>query len=107
MENISTLSGDTIKLNEVYCSDCISFMENLPDNCIDLTVTSPPYDNLRDYNGYSFDCNADVVRVLNLNDTSKAAVLNKSGEVLETSMDDIEISIVLAYWNKNKQFAED
>ena len=48
-------------------------------------------------NGYSFDCNADVVRVLNLNDTSKAAVLNKSGEVLETSMDDIEI----------KQFAED
>jgi hypothetical protein len=58
-------------------------------------------------NGYSFDCNADVVRVLNLNYTSKAAVLNKSGEVLETSMDDIEISIVLAYWNKNKQFAED
>ena len=58
-------------------------------------------------NGYSFDCNADVVRVLNLNDTSKAAVLNKSGEVLETSMDDIEISIVLAYWDKNKQFAED
>ena len=58
-------------------------------------------------NGYSFDCNADVVRVLNLNDTSKAAVLNKSGEVLETSMDDIEISIVLAYWNKNNQFAED
>ena len=58
-------------------------------------------------NGYSFDCNANVVRVLNLNDTSKAAVLNKSGEVLETSMDDIEISIVLAYWNKNKQFAED
>ena len=58
-------------------------------------------------NGYSFDCNADVVRVLNLNDTSKAAVLNKSGEVFETSMDDIEISIVLAYWNKNKQFAED
>jgi site-specific DNA-methyltransferase (adenine-specific) len=26
----------------------------LPDNSIDLTVTSPPYDNLRDYNGYTF-----------------------------------------------------
>ena len=24
----------------------------LPDECIDLTVTSPPYDNLRTYNGY-------------------------------------------------------
>lgn len=47
------------------------------------------------------------VRVLNLNDTTKAAVLNKNGDVWETSMDDIEISIVRAYWDKNKQFAED
>lgn len=30
-------------------------MKRMPDNFIDLTVTSPPYDNLRDYNGYSFD----------------------------------------------------
>ena len=29
--------------------DCIKFMKKLPDNCIDLTVTSPPYDDLRDY----------------------------------------------------------
>ena len=26
----------------------------MPDNFVDLTVTSPPYDNLRDYKGYSF-----------------------------------------------------
>lgn len=58
-------------------------------------------------NGYSFDCKANSIRVLNLNNPSKAAVLSRSGEVLETSMDDIELSIVLAYWNKNKQFAED
>ncbi len=58
-------------------------------------------------NGYSFSCEEGKVRVLNLNDTTKAAVLNKLGEVLETSMDDIEISIVRVYWDKNKQFAED
>ena len=58
-------------------------------------------------NGYSFDCKGENIRVLNLNDTSKAAVFSRTNEVLETSMDDIEISIVLAYWNKNKQFAED
>lgn len=29
-------------------------MAKMPDNFIDLTVTSPPYDNLRTYNGYSF-----------------------------------------------------
>jgi site-specific DNA-methyltransferase (adenine-specific) len=30
-------------------------MVDLPNECIDLTVTSPPYDNLRKYNGYSWD----------------------------------------------------
>ncbi len=30
-------------------------MQGFPDNCIDLTVTSPPYDNLRTYNGFVFD----------------------------------------------------
>jgi DNA modification methylase len=30
-------------------------MKSWPDECIDLTVTSPPYDNLRDYKGYTFD----------------------------------------------------
>jgi site-specific DNA-methyltransferase (adenine-specific) len=28
---------------------------NIPDNFVDLTVTSPPYDNLRIYNGFIFD----------------------------------------------------
>jgi site-specific DNA-methyltransferase (adenine-specific) len=30
-------------------------MKRMPDGHIDLTLTSPPYDNLRTYNGYSFD----------------------------------------------------
>lgn len=43
-------------LDKIYCSECIEFMEkNLESDSIDLTVTSPPYDNLRNYNGYSFD----------------------------------------------------
>ena len=35
--------------------DCVEEMKKLPDSHIDLTVTSPPYDNLRDYDGYSFN----------------------------------------------------
>lgn len=35
--------------------DCLEVMKQMNDNYIDLTVTSPPYDNLRDYNNYSFD----------------------------------------------------
>lgn len=37
------------------CCDNVQFMRSLCDNCIDLTVTSPPYDNLRKYNGFSWD----------------------------------------------------
>jgi len=35
--------------------DNVLGMSKLDDNSIDLTVTSPPYDDLRNYNGYSFD----------------------------------------------------
>ena len=57
-------------------------------------------------NGYAFTQNGENLSVLNLNQPDCAALMSRSGEVLETSMDDIEISIVLAYWDKNKQFAE-
>ena len=33
--------------------------------------------------------------------------MEKSGEVLETSMDDIEIQIVKTYWGKNKELLEE
>ena len=44
-----------LELNTIYNEDCLTGMRRIPDNSIDLTVTSPPYDNLRTYNGYSFD----------------------------------------------------
>ena len=37
----------------LYHGDCTSLMPFLGQ--VDLTVTSPPYDDLREYNGYSFD----------------------------------------------------
>ena len=36
-------------LNQVYQGDCLEVMKSIDDNSIDLTVTSPPYDNLRTY----------------------------------------------------------
>ena len=45
-----------MKTNVIYQGKCSNVMQgNIPDNSIDLTVTSPPYDNLRDYEGYDFD----------------------------------------------------
>jgi len=39
----------------IYNEDCLETMRRMPDGRVDLTLTSPPYDNLRTYNGYSFD----------------------------------------------------
>jgi len=39
------------ELDQFYCMDCVDGMSKLPDNCIDLVVTSPPYDQIRKYNG--------------------------------------------------------
>jgi len=44
-----------LPVNQIICGDCLEVMKGFPDKCIDLTVTSPPYDNLRTYNGFSFD----------------------------------------------------
>ena len=43
------------KYGMIMLGDCIGTMRKMNDSCIDLTVTSPPYDNLRKYNGYCFD----------------------------------------------------
>ena len=40
-----------IELNRIYNEDCLEGMKRIPDGSVDLTVTSPPYDNLRTYNG--------------------------------------------------------
>lgn len=43
-----------MEINKIYNENCLETMRRMPDNFIDLVVTSPPYDNLRDYKGYSF-----------------------------------------------------
>lgn len=58
-------------------------------------------------NGYAFTKEADFIKVLNLNNPEKAVMIDKSGDVLETSMDDIEIQVVKTYWDKNKELLED
>ena len=44
-----------MEINKIYNENCLDTMSRMKDNFTDLTVTSPPYDGLRTYNGYSFD----------------------------------------------------
>lgn len=58
-------------------------------------------------NGYAFSRCTEGFRVLNLNRPDRAVVFSPAAEVLETSMDDIEIQIVRGYLEKNRALLED
>ena len=57
-------------------------------------------------NGYAFVKDGNNVKVINLNNTDKALLMDNTGDVLETSMNDIEIDIVLDYYHRNKKYME-
>jgi site-specific DNA-methyltransferase (adenine-specific) len=47
-----TISAETMN---IHCADCLNHMkDNMNDESIDLIITSPPYDNLRTFNGFEF-----------------------------------------------------
>jgi DNA modification methylase len=46
---------NSVEINKIYQMDCLEGLRQLEDKSVDLVLTSPPYDDLRDYKGYSFD----------------------------------------------------
>jgi DNA modification methylase len=38
-----------MEINKIYNESCLTTMAKMPDNFLDATITSPPYDNLRTY----------------------------------------------------------
>ena len=50
-------------INSIVLGNCVDELNKLDDESVDAFITSPPYDNLRDYNGYSFPFE-DIARVM-------------------------------------------
>jgi site-specific DNA-methyltransferase (adenine-specific) len=55
-----------LELNKIYCMDNVQGMKQLDNESVDLVVTSPPYDNLRNYNGFSFDLDGMTIELLRI-----------------------------------------
>lgn len=53
-ELVAMLFPSELSVNRILCGDSKVILKDFPSNSIDLTVSSPPYDGIRDYNGYSF-----------------------------------------------------
>jgi site-specific DNA-methyltransferase (adenine-specific) len=45
----------SLPINQIIAGECAGVMSGFPDACIDLVVTSPPYDDLRHFKGCIFD----------------------------------------------------
>ena len=60
--------GFSMEIDKIYQGDCFEVLKTFEDNSIDLTVTSPPYDNLRTYggviDGWSFEKFQGIAREL-------------------------------------------
>ena len=55
-------------------------------------------------NGYAFSRAGELLRVLNLNNPRSAAVFAAGGECVETTMDDVELSIASGYLIRARQY---
>ncbi len=49
------MTATLLEINRIYNEDCIDTLKRMDDSVLDMTITSPPYDNLRTYNEFSFD----------------------------------------------------
>ena len=81
----------------VYCGECSSVLQRFPSECIDLTVTSPPYDNLRSYKGYSFPFEAIVRQLFRVTRQGGVVVWVEKGSYRNwcDSMTDFEHALLL------------
>jgi DNA modification methylase len=57
-----------LMIDTIFNENCVETMRRMPDGFVNLTVTSPPYDDLREYEGFQFDFEAiaaELYRVTN------------------------------------------
>jgi len=76
LSNLTVEASFTTSLGSLYVGNCLDILRELPDNSVDLVVTSPPYDrqpkygngeNYQDdwYRGFFLKVSAEILRVLN------------------------------------------
>lgn len=71
-----------ISVNKIYCGDCLDVMADIPDNSIDLIITSPPYNVRKDYGIYKDELSwADYYYWINSVINECYRVLNKGGTI--------------------------
>ena len=43
-----------IEKNKIFCGDCVKIIKQMPNEYVDIVLTSPPYDKIKNYHWYNF-----------------------------------------------------
>lgn len=70
---------------QLYLQDCVEWMRLLGENSVDMTLTSPPYDNIRNYNGYSFDFESTAKELYRITKSGGVVIWNVSDQTVDGS----------------------
>ena len=74
------------ELYKMLLGDNVEQMKlHISDESIDLTVTSPPYDNLRNYKGFSWDCDALIKELYRVTKTGGIVMWNVADGTIDGS----------------------
>ena len=65
---------------KLYNEDCLLVLKDIPDESIDLTITSPPYDDLRNYNS-NFDINGIIKQLYRITKTGGVVIWNINDKI--------------------------
>jgi len=83
MKNLTKIKYWEEMKNEIVCGDCLNFLKKLPNESVDMIMTSPPYYALRDYDvdgqiGLEETFQSYIKKLCNVFDEAKR-VLKKEG----------------------------
>lgn len=53
-------------INNIWHGDCLDILPDIEEGSIDMILTSPPYDNLRNYKGYNFPFDGIATQIVRL-----------------------------------------
>ena len=92
-----------IEVNKIYNADCLDILKQLPDNCIDLVITDPPY-NIKKADWDNWESQEDYINWLGSIFKECERVLKDNGSFYFFHNDFLQIVELQNYINKNTDF---
>jgi len=86
-----------IELNKIYNEEALEFMRKMPDSFLDLTLTSPPYDGLRNYEGFEFSYRDIIAELFRLTKKGGIVVWVVNDQVIKGSESGTSFRQALAF----------